>query len=688
MTTRRTEFSLRGCTLSSATWYAAVVAGWALIGVSVYRLISASEVDMAGELMMIALLQIVLELVPLVQGRGHDPQGVVMSTPFAMALLFIWGPTLAVIAVSIGAIMADVRARKQWWKPVFNAAQYSVSIAAGYLVMMWAGHTPSLSQPLRTFGLADIGWAAGVWAVYFVVNLALVAAVLTFQGTFRAIFTDDFVHNAIMTFAVLALSPLVVVVAQSAWPLLPLLLIPLLLLYYTAQLALGREHEAAHDPLTGLPNRAALGFELDNAFENYLHDGRPFALMLIDLDDFKLVNDTLGHQVGDDLLVQFADRLRASVRPHDRVARLGGDEFAVVVLDADPDEAVHLATRLRAALVEPVPLSDVQIEVEVSIGLAICGRHGIDKDELLRRADIAMYSAKGDRSGIEVYSFDRDENSADRLSLLGELRKALDGDELELYYQPKLSTRDGSTLGVEALIRWQHPRRGQVPPDMFIPLAERSGIMPLLTERVIGLALDQMAEWRSHGMTVPIAVNVSPSDLLGDRLTDVIVAGLRRHRLPAGMLQLEITERVATHQTEVTNTTLQRLRELGVTISLDDFGTGYSSLLRLHSLPVDEIKIDRVFIAAMSTGGDSIGIVQALVDLAHALGLPAIAEGVETQDEWLVLNSLGCDGVQGWHVARPMPRAQATEWVKAHSTVSTIPPRRHTGLADSSFAAS
>ena len=680
MTSRRNEFSLRTISMSSTTWYASVVVGWTLIGYALYHLAVTPRVDMVAELAMTACLLIALELLPLVQGRGHDPQGVVMSTPFGCAMLFIWGPWPAIVMVAIASISADLRAGKEWWKPTFNAGQYSISLYAGYLVMVAAGHTPTLHHPLRSFSVSDMAWVVGVWAVYFVVNLALVAAVLTFRRNFRSIFADDFLHYSAMTFSVLALSPLVVILAETTWELLPLLLIPLLLLYYTAQLSLEREHAAAHDPLTGLPNRSALSFALEEAFDDYTHTGRPFGLMLIDLDDFKLVNDTLGHQIGDELLSQFAERLRQSVRTADHVARLGGDEFAVVVLNADQDELLHVATRLRTALVEPVPLSAVEIEVEVSIGLASCPEHGIDKDELLRRADIAMYTAKADRTGIATYSVHRDQNSADRLSLLAELRKALGTDELELYYQPKLATRDGSTLGVEALLRWHHPQRGKVPPDLFIPLAERSGIMPLLTERVITLALAQMAAWRDAGMYVPIAVNVSPSDLIGDRLTDVIVAGLESYSLPAAMLQLEITERMATQQIEAANDTLHRLRALGVTISLDDFGTGYSSLLRLHMLPVDEIKIDRVFVAAMSEDTESVGIVRALVDLAHARGLPAIAEGVETQDEWQVLYSLGCDGVQGWHVAMPMPHAQATAWVKARTALSALNPRPHAVL--------
>ncbi|MGH8962434.1 MAG: putative bifunctional diguanylate cyclase/phosphodiesterase [Jatrophihabitantaceae bacterium] len=675
MAIRRDQFTLRALTLSSVTWYGTVALGWTLLLIAVFEVITAGSLDLAGPLIMSATLLVLLELLPLVQGRGHDPQGVVMSTAFVCAMLFLWGPWPAIVMVSVAALTSDLRARKQWWKPLFNVGQYSLSVGAGYLVMLIFEHPVSLSHPLRGFDLGDMVWVPLVWTAYFIVNLALVAGAVSFSGSFRAVVADDFLHYTAMTYSVLALSPLVVVLAQTVWALLPLPVIPLLLLYYTAQMSLEREHAAAHDVLTGLPNRSTLQFTLTEAFGRYRRDERPFGLLLIDVDDFKRVNDTLGHQIGDELLIHFADRLRNSVRPSDQVARLGGDEFAVVVADADELEVRGVAERIRASMVDPFDLDGLLLEVELSVGIAVCPQHGTDGSTLLRRADVAMYIAKESRAGIEIYSLDRDENSPDRLSLLGELRQALDDNVLELAYQPKLSTRDASTLGVEALVRWQHPKRGNIPPDAFIPLAERSGIMPLLTERVISLALKQMALWRDQGMLVPIAVNISPSDLVGNRLTEVVTEGLQRYDLPATMLQLEITERMVAHQVQETSDALQGLRDMGVTISLDDFGTGYSSLVRLHSLPVDEIKIDRVFVSSLSTGDQAVGIVRALIDLAHALHLPAIAEGVETQEEWQLLDSLGCDGVQGWHVAMPMPHAEAGEWMRARNQVGWLPSR-------------
>lgn len=661
----RNQFTLRGASTSSAAWYFSVAAGWPLIAYSAWRIVTThGDLHLAPAYSMTATLLVLLELLPLVQGRGHDPQGVVMSTAFTCAMLFIWGLWPAVIMVSIASVIADLRARKQWWKVIFNPGQYALSFGAAYLVMLAAGHPASLTAPLSHFHSGDLVWMSLSWVVYFTVNLALVAGVLAWSAPIGEIIRDDFWHYSAMTFSVLALSPLIVILCQESWQLIPLLLIPLLLVYYTAQMALEREYAAGHDALTRLPNRTTLQYELNQAFAAYFRENASFGLVLIDLDDFKTVNDTLGHQVGDELLTKFAERLSTFVRSSDLVARLGGDEFAVMVVDAELEEVQGVAERIRAGLVEPIELESMAVEVELSMGIAVCPDHGTDGAALLRRADVAMYRAKANRTGIQVYSPDEDPNTPGRLGIIGELRQALDADELELHYQPKTARLGGATIGVEALVRWRHPERGYIPPDHFIPPAERSGIMPQLTARVVSLALAQMAAWRDQGLHIPVAVNISPTDLIGDDLVDVVAGELADHDLPAEMFQLEITERIVTHQLEESQRTLHRLREMGVTISLDDFGTGYSSLLRLSSLPVDEIKIDRVFVSRMHEGPRSLGIVGTLVELAHALGVPAIAEGVETAEQQRQLEELGCDGLQGWHIARPMPRDAATAWIR------------------------
>jgi predicted signal transduction protein with EAL and GGDEF domain len=353
------------------------------------------------------------------------------------------------------------------------------------------------------------------------------------------------------------------------------------------------------------------------------------------------------------------------------VARLGGDEFAVIVPMADAQTVYLVAERIRESLAEPVALEGVLFEIEASIGIAMHPLHGRRADDLLRLADVAMYNAKENRTGIAAYTASRDRNSPDRLGLLGELRQALENDVLTLHYQPKVSMRDASLMGMEALIRWEHPARGFIRPDEFIPLAERSGIMPEVTARVVNLALGQVASWRAAGMEIPVAVNVSVSDVAGGRLVGVIADALAVHGLPAHLLQLEITERVVAHDVDEVNELLGGLTAMGVTLSLDDFGTGYSSLFRLQSLPVHEIKIDRAFVSRLSESSQSSGIVQAVIDLAHALRVPAIAEGVETEAEWNTLQILGCDGGQGWHIAAAMTPDDTTAWLRRRLLASS-----------------
>jgi diguanylate cyclase (GGDEF)-like protein len=667
--------SFRRASLFTAFWYPSVIVGLGLLVLALYQVSNSDLAGIGAPLIMTAVLLVLLELRPLVQGSGHDPQGVVMSTAFSMAILFLWGPWPAVLVVSIASLMADLRVRKTAWKCVFNIGQYNVSIAAGWLVMRLAGRASSLNHPLgRTTGW-DLAWMLGACIAYFLTNLLLVSGALAWMSSFWEQVGADLLHYTATTFSVLALSPLVVVVADTEWELLPLLLIPLVLVFKMAQMSLEREHQAGHDPLTGLPNRVLLQEYLAAELARSKRDGRPFGLLLIDLDHFKEVNDTLGHHVGDQLLVHFAARLSNAVRPGDHLARLGGDEFAVIVPDADETAVLGVAERIRASLANPVALEGMMLEIEASIGVAMHPEHGYFAEDLLRLSDVAMYIAKESRSGVATYSAHQDRNSADRLTLLSELRQALEEGALTLQYQPKVSLADYSLMGVEALIRWQHPQRGFIPPDEFIPLAERSGIMHLLTDRVVSMALAQLAVWREQGLTVPVAVNVSLADLLGGRLADLVLNGLREHALPTGMLQLEITERVVAQQTDELNSMLLDLETMGVTLSLDDFGTGYSSLLRLQSLPVSEIKIDRAFVSRLSESASTVGIVRAIVDLAHALGMPAIAEGVETEAEWQALRDLGCDGAQGWHIAAPMSAEQATDWLVELTTAGGGPVR-------------
>jgi diguanylate cyclase (GGDEF)-like protein len=509
--------------------------------------------------------------------------------------------------------------------------------------------------------------------VYFGTNLVLVTGALAWTSTFWEFLLDDFPHYTATTFSVLALSPVIVAVAKTAWELLPLLLIPLVLVYKLAQMSVQQEHQASHDPLTGLPNRSRLQATLNAELARSKRDGRPFGLLLIDLDHFKEVNDTLGHHVGDQLLARFADRLRKAVRPSDHLARLGGDEFAVIVPDAGEAEVLKVADRIRAALVNPIELEGLWLEIEASIGLAMHPEHALLAEDLLRLSDVAMYVAKESRCGVAAYSAERDHNSADRLSLVGELRQALDDGALTLQYQPKVCLRDGSLLGVEALVRWQHPQRGFIPPDEFIPLAERSGLILPLTEHILDTALAACASWRRAGHPLSVAVNLSPQ-MLTDRalIVELVEQALARNGVPAECLTLEITESGLIADPTNGVDILHALRSLGVRLSVDDFGTGHSSLSRLTDLPVQEMKIDKSFVREITRHRGRQAVTLAAQQLGHALGLHVVAEGVETQAEFDHLRGIGCDSIQGYFVARPLAPDQFLPWLESWQESTTL----------------
>jgi len=303
------------------------------------------------------------------------------------------------------------------------------------------------------------------------------------------------------------------------------------------------------------------------------------------------------------------------------------------------------------------------MDVDVSIGIALCPQHGDEAEVLMRRADVAMYVAKGEQTGIEVYDVARDPNSPTRLGTVTALREALDHGQLELHYQPKVSLDDGTVVGVEALVRWQHPVRGLVPPDEFVPLAERTGLVHRLTAFVLREALDQVSDWWAHGLQVPVAVNVSMRDLQETDLAGLVAAELDAHHLPPTALVLEVTESVLAQDPGRAVATLRELADLGVSSSLDDFGTGYSSLLLLERLPVAEIKIDRSFVRRLDEEGGDPAMVRSIVGFAHGLGLSVVAEGVETSAAWKLLREMGCDVAQGYRVARPMAATPATQWL-------------------------
>ncbi len=449
-----------------------------------------------------------------------------------------------------------------------------------------------------------------------------------------------------------------------------------LLLLTVAGLSLRSSHRdlrsaSLTDELTGLPNRRMVADRLDQALLLARRRGVVCAVLLIDLDHFKEVNDTLGHHYGDQLLRAVASRLTEVFRESDTVSRLGGDEFAVLLPEVeDGAAALELARRCLVGLHEPFVVEGVVLSVEASIGLALAPAHGRDGNALMRAADVAMYEAKSRQTGVLTYDPELDVNTPTRLALLGDLRRAIQEGQLVLHYQPKVDVDTGDVRGVEALVRWQHPERGLVPPDEFIPVAEGTGLILPLTMRTLELAVGQARAWHDDGHPVQVAVNLSPRCLLEPDFAESVVELLQRHDLPSRLLRLEITESTIMADPAKALVVLTSLQSCGVSLSIDDFGTGYSSMSYLKRLPVDELKIDRSFVMDMIGNSSDSVLVRSSIDLGHNLGLSVVAEGVEDQATVSALAELGCDVLQGYHLARPMDATAMTQWMSAHRSVS------------------
>ncbi len=436
-----------------------------------------------------------------------------------------------------------------------------------------------------------------------------------------------------------------------------------------------REYQLFHDLLTGLPNRALLIERLQQQLLRIPRTNESVALLVMDLTDFKAVNDSLGHDVGDQLLRQVGPRLVASLRAADTIARLGGDEFAVLLPGTDETGAARVAQKLLAALEQAFPLEGETLDIGASVGIAVAPVHAQQADQLLSRADVAMYAAKGSLSGLAVFSAEQERDGAGRLALMADLRRAVDEGELVLYYQPQLDLRTGTVTSVEALVRWMHPKRGLVGPDEFIPLAERTGLIKRLTRTVLTEAIRQARAWELAGLRMPIAVNLSMRNIHDPQLPQTIAQLLQRWDARPDLLRLEMTETVLAADPDRALQTMDSLRAMGVHIALDDFGIGYSSLAYLSRLPLDEIKIDRSFVVGMIDNESSATIVRATVELGHGLGYAVVAEGVENAETRQRLTALGCDSIQGFLVARPMPADQTAEWIGRASVprAPTIP---------------
>jgi len=424
-------------------------------------------------------------------------------------------------------------------------------------------------------------------------------------------------------------------------------------------------HQTLHDVLTDLPNRTLLHDRLEQAVLAAARDYSECALLILDLDNFKEINDALGHAAGDALLRMIAPRLRNCIRDADTLARLGGDEFAIVLPSADALRAERVARKILETLAATFDIEGTLTQINVSIGIAQYPQHGESSEDLLRRADVAMYNAKHDHSGYALYLPERDPHRLGHLALSGELRRALERDELTLYYQPQLRLRDCALAGMEALVRWQHPQRGLLLPQDFIPLAERRGLIQPLTLWTIECAARQSAEWRAQGLEVSIAINLSPMLLRNAVFIGEVLALLDSHDNAGAWLELEVTEQALMHNAHSIQAHLRALRARGVRLAIDHFGTGYSSLTCLREFLADTLKIDRSFAHNVATDENNALIVRAIIQLAHSLGIHVIAEGVENQESCDRLHAFGCDAAQGYHLGAPMPAAECLPWVDA-----------------------
>jgi diguanylate cyclase (GGDEF)-like protein len=597
---------------------------------------------------------------------GFGPIGSV--TPlwmFAYALVLLGSPSIAVSVALLGSTLHAVADTDSVSSVLMRVAGTAISLSAGGLVLFALGVHGAITQ----FDSVPWDWAlAIVLAGMSILLLNTVIAALSMSVrrnlSLLAMLRRNFATRITAEGALLSLAPIWVIGIDFSLVLIPLLGITTILVFKSTRQAFERAHEAHHDSLTGMLNRRAFLDQMNDALVGP-RDGAHPTLLLMDLNGFKEINDRLGHQIGDTLLVAFADRLEANLPPGSIAARLGGDEFAVLTIGiVSADEVDHAVNALHAALVHPLIVDGFPVTVGVSIGIASAPEHGHSKSDLLRAADVAMYKAKRMRTTVERYDTCIKTPQRGRLNLLSDLSDALDNHQLHIHFQPQLNMNDGSVDTVEALIRWQHPEHGSIPPDEFIGLAEQTDLIGPLTELVLRVATRGLMT--AGASNIKLAVNVSPRSLLDQYFAAQVLQILAETGFPADRLELEVTERGFVTNAERSSYTIGQLRNAGIRIAIDDFGAGHSSYQTLRLLQVDRVKIDRDFVTGILDQPRDRLIVASLIRLSHDLGLDVVAEGVETTAVWNALAELDCDVAQGYGIAVPMAfpdlRGWLTQW--------------------------
>ncbi|GAA2727560.1 hypothetical protein CAE01nite_30120 [Cellulomonas aerilata] len=613
----------------------------------------------AWSIAFLAVAAIVGEVRPVPISRGTETaENISTSAPFVLASVAVGGVGVAVVVQVVASLCDDVVHRRPLLKSAFNTAQYVLSVLAARAVFCALTGLPYFADPVPV-GPRHLGALLLAGVTMVAVNRLLVAVVVSLATTLPldAVVRDD-ARFVLATHAVLlCIGGVAAAVAQDGVTVLALLVAPVVAVYATAAAASRHAHQASHDALTGLGNRERLHRQLDAHLAAAQGPGSGPGLVLLDLDHFKTINDSLGHPVGDVLLREVAARLCAALGDDVSAHRLGGDEFAVVV-DGDLPQTLAVAHRLLTSLEAPMRVDRLELLVRASAGVAVAPDHGTTSDALMKNADIALYHAKLERDRISTYSPALDVNSVDRLQLLADLRVAIDTGQLDVAYQVQVDLTSGHVVAVEALIRWRHPQRGPVAPDDFIPLAENSGLIAELTSYVLDNALAALAGWRAAGHDLRMSVNLSTRHLSDLALPRQVAEALARHGVEPGALVLEVTETGILSDPARVDVVIAALREQGVAIAVDDYGTGHASLGYLKRLEIDELKVDRSFVSDMRRNHQDFVIVRSTIALARDLGLRVVAEGIEDADTARSLAELGCDVGQGYHLGRPTSAAE------------------------------
>ncbi len=617
---------------------------------------------------LLAAMLVFGELRPLLVARADgDTDQVTVSTTFALALVLAGPLVFAMFVQGLAVAVSDAWSGRRPVRAAFNVGQYLLTLFSARAVFSLLTGTPLLA-PMTHLSNADVLPALVAGFTFFAVNNGTVAvAVALEQGRSAfAVVAGDLRVQGLTTAILIGLAPVAAAASDASPLMLPLIALPLVGVQRSAWIAAQRQHEALHDSLTGLPNRKLFQMRADRALAEARSEGRLVGIMLLDLDHFKDVNDTLGHHVGDGLLREVAVRVTSAVSDGVTVARLGGDEFAVLVGPVLSAEVIQaLAQEISGRLREPILAEGVRIGVQASIGIALSTDHEATTETMLQRADIALYLAKENRGDVQVYRPEVDQNTVARLSLMADLHTAAVNQDFELAFQPQIETATGRVVALEALMRWHHPTRGVIEPDMFIPLAENSGAIRQMSQAAIEGALVTLQRLRGEGHDLSMAVNLSARVLSNLEVPAWVEQMLLETSVPSARLTIEVTESTLIADPQRALRVLAELREMGVQLAIDDFGTGYSSLSYLQRLRPNDLKVDKSFVTEMMSDENDAVIVRSIVELAHWLGMTVVAEGVEDAQTLSRLAEMRCDRAQGYHIARPMSEDQLKVWLAA-----------------------